>query len=102
LVTILIVDDHSIVREGLKRILADEPDMVVRGEAGSAQEVTTQLQAQPWDVVVLELALSDQNGLEVLSYITRQPAAPPVLVLTVHAEAQYALRLLHTWEQRGT
>lgn len=95
MVTILIVDDHPIVREGLKRILADEPDMVVRGEASSVQEATAQLQAQQWDVVVLELALPDQNSLEILSYLTRQPAAPPILVFTVYAEAQYALRLLH-------
>lgn len=94
MITILIVDDHPIVREGFKQMLANERDMVVGGEASSVQEAMAQLQAQPWDLVVLELALSDQSGLELLSYITHLPAAPPVLVLTVYAEAQYALRLL--------
>jgi DNA-binding NarL/FixJ family response regulator len=93
-ITILIVDDHPIVREGFKHILANERDMVVRGEANSVQEAMAQLQAQQWDVVVLELALSGQSGLELLSYITHLPAAPPVLVLTVYPEARYALRLL--------
>jgi two-component system invasion response regulator UvrY len=91
---ILIVDDHPIVREGLKRILANEPDMAVEGEANAMREAVAQLQARQWDVVVLEVALPDQSGLEILSYITHQPAAPPVLVFTVYAEEPYALRLL--------
>jgi two-component system, NarL family, invasion response regulator UvrY len=93
-ITILIVDDHPIVREGFKQLLANERDMIVGGEANSVQEAMAQLQAQTWDVVVLELALPDQSGLDLLSYIAHLPAAPPVLVLTVYAEAQYALRLL--------
>jgi two-component system, NarL family, invasion response regulator UvrY len=94
MITILVVDDQPIVRAGLKQLLRDTPDLVVGGEAGSAAEAMAQLQHRPWDVVVLALGLPDRSGMEVLSYITHLPAAPPVLVLTIFGEAVYGLRLL--------
>lgn len=94
MLNILIVDDHAIVRQGLRQILADTPDMVVGDEASSGQEALDKIQTRQWDVVVLDLSLPDRSGIELLQAIRNQPAAPPVLVLTVHAEEQYAPRLL--------
>lgn len=94
MINILIVDDHAIVREGLKHILADAPDMIVAGEAGSGREAMDEIRAKRWDVIVLDLCLPDRSGLEVLRSIKNQPSCPPVLVLTIQAEELYAARLL--------
>jgi two-component system, NarL family, invasion response regulator UvrY len=94
MIKILIADDHSIVREGLKQILSDSPDMVVAGEASSGQEVLAKLQADRWDLVVLDISLPDHNGLEVLGQINSLHPKLPVLILSMHAEEQYIVRAL--------
>ena len=94
MINILIVDDHTLMRQGLKQIFADEPDLRVGGEASSGQEALDLLQSGAWDVIVLDLSLPDQNGIEVLQHIRRLPAPPPVLVLTMHDERQFGPRLL--------
>ena len=91
---ILVVDDHAVVREGLKRILADVSDMEAVGEARSGQEAIDKIRADQWDVVVLDLCLPDRSGIEVLRWINDQEMSPPVLVLTIQAEELYATRLL--------
>lgn len=94
MINILIVDDHAIVREGLKHILADVPDMVVAGEASSGQDAIDRIRAEKWNAVVLDLCLPDRSGIEVLRSIKSLPSCPPVLVLTIQAEELYAPRLL--------
>jgi DNA-binding NarL/FixJ family response regulator len=94
MITILIVDDHAIVREGLQRIVADTADMTVGGEASSGAEALAILQTSRWDVVVLDLSLPDRDGLTLLQHIIALPHAPPVLVLTIHDERHYGPRLL--------
>ena len=94
MITILIVDDHAIIREGLKQIVASTADMTVGGEASSGEEALTLLPTQRWDIVVLDLSLKDRDGIELLRHITALPTAPPVLVLTMHDERQYGPRLL--------
>lgn len=94
MLNVLIVDDHAIVRAGLQQILADVPDMVVGGEAESAQEALDKVRDHRWDVVVLDLSLPDHGGIEVLQTLCNQPKAPPVLILSVHDEEQYGPRLL--------
>ena len=94
MITILIVDDHAIIREGLKQIVASTADMTVGGEASCGEEALTLLQTQRWDVVVLDLSLQDRDGIDILRHITTLPTAPPVLVLTMHDERQYGPRLL--------
>lgn len=91
---VLIVDDHAIVREGLKQILADTPDMVVAGEASTGREALDHLQTGEWDVVVLDISLPDRSGLDILKQIIQRPNGPPVLILTMHAEGPYAVRIL--------
>lgn len=91
---VLLVDDHTLMREGLKQILADEPDMRICGEASTGQQALDHIRSDACDVVVLDLSLPDQSGIEVLQRIKRLPAPPPVLILTMHDKRQYAPRLL--------
>ena len=94
MIQVLIVDDHAIVREGLKQILSSDNGIVVAGEAGNAQEAMTRVQERNWDVVVLDITLPDRNGLEVLKDIKHVRPQLPVLILTMHAGEQYAARAL--------
>ena len=89
---VLIVDDHAIVREGLRRILTDVfPDLEV-GEAATAPEALKQVRKGTWDILILDLSLPGRNGLEVLKEIHRLRPRLPVLVMTMYAVDQYALR----------
>lgn len=89
---ILLVDDHAIVREGFRRILADEIEGAEVGDASNADEALAQVRAGAWDVVVLDLSLPGRGGLEVLREIRAQHRDLPVLVVTMYSEDQYALR----------
>ena len=94
MIRVLIADDHVIVRRGLQQILADHADITVTGEAACAQELIQQLQRQPYDVVVLDLAMPGRGGLEALQDVKQQHARLPVLVLTMYAEEELAIRTL--------
>jgi DNA-binding NarL/FixJ family response regulator len=91
---ILIVDDHPIVREGLKQIIAKSADMIVGGEAVSGQEALNKLRSEHWDVVLLDITLPDRSGLEVLRQIKGEGIKVRVLVLSMLPEEQYAVRML--------
>ncbi|MBT9548685.1 MAG: response regulator transcription factor [Candidatus Sericytochromatia bacterium] len=94
MISILIADDHAIVREGLKQILSGLPDFKVSAEASSGYETIQKLEEMPIDLVILDINLGDQNGLEVLKQIRQKWASLPVLILTMHSEKQYATRML--------
>ena len=89
---ILIADDHSVVRRGVKQIIKDEFTSVHMGEASTVQEVFTLLRAQKWDLLILDINLSGKNGLEVLKELKSRKSKIPVLVLSMHPEDQFALR----------
>ena len=92
---ILIVDDHAIVRRGLKEILSEDPNAVlVAGEAGDVDQALKELAASPWDAVLLDLSLPGRGGLELLGEVKTRYPNLPVLVLSVHPEEQYAVRVL--------
>lgn len=91
---VLIVDDHAIVRRGLKQILQDVPDITNIGEAKDGKEVMEQVRAVAWDMVMLDLTLPDKNGIEVLKEIKREFPKTPVLVLSMLPEDQYGLSVL--------
>ena len=93
-IEILIVDDHSIVREGLKRILADIPDVKVAAEAGNGADAMAILRNNPIDLVLLDLSLPGRTGLEVLQFMKSEFRKLPVLILSAHEEDQYAVRAL--------
>ncbi len=94
MIKILVADDHAIVRQGLKQILADIPDVVVAGEASSGQEVLEKVCAEEWDVLVLDISMPGPSGLAVLHQLKSERPSLPVLVLSMHAEDQYAVRVL--------
>jgi len=91
---ILVVDDHAVVREGLKRIIDDAPEMKVVAEAGDAQQALHQLRSGTIDVVVLDLDLPSRGGLELLRDIKREQPRLRVLILSFHAETAYGLPAL--------
>jgi len=91
---VIVVDDHSVVREGLKRIINDAPGMEVGAEAGDAAEALDQLRAGSFDAVVLDLDLPGRGGLELLGDIKREYPELPVLILSFHAETAYAVPAL--------
>ncbi|MGQ0750419.1 MAG: response regulator [Betaproteobacteria bacterium] len=93
-VRVLIVDDHAIVREGLKRILADAPDLTVAGEAATGTDAIRMVKEQSWDVMLLDISMPGPNGLEVLRVVKDHSPKMPVLILTMYPEDQYAVRML--------
>jgi DNA-binding NarL/FixJ family response regulator len=94
MIKVLIADDHAVVREGLKQILAETPDIEVVAEATHGQEVLDKIRSTPVDVVVLDIAMPGRSGLDVLLHLKRERPSLPVLVLSIHPEDQYAVRVL--------
>ncbi len=94
MIKVLIADDHAVVRSGLKQILAETRDMVAAGEAADGNEVLGSIRKNQWDVVVLDISMPGRSGLEILKDLKRIRPELPVLVLSIHSEDQYALRVL--------
>jgi len=93
-IKVLIADDHAIVREGLKQILADTPDIVVSGDTESGVEAIRIHRSNPADVLLLDISMPDRNGIEVLKQLKKEFPAIAVLMLSMHREDQYAIRAL--------
>ena len=91
---ILIADDHPIVRRGLAAVVSEAFDSVQLTSVATAQEALDQVRLRAWDVVVLDITLPDKSGLDVLKEIKLLRTTQPVLMLSFHEEAQYALRSL--------
>ncbi len=88
---ILIVDDHAVVRCGLRQFLANTDDLEIAGEAASGMEALAQINQGHWDLVLLDMSLPDLNGMEVLKRIKRSRPELPVLIFSMFAEAEFAL-----------
>lgn len=89
MIRILLADDHTLFRQGLRRLLDECPDFNLAGEAGTARETLELLDREVWDVLLLDISLPDQSGVEILRQLRgRLPC--PVLVLTMHAAERYA------------
>jgi two-component system, NarL family, invasion response regulator UvrY len=91
---ILLADDHAVVRRGMKDILAQEFKKAIFGEARNAQEALDLVWKGTWDVVVLDITMPGRSGLEVLREIKKSKPRLPVLVLSMHPENQFAVRVL--------
>jgi two-component system invasion response regulator UvrY len=89
---VLIVDDHEVVRDGVKRLLDEQPVPISCGEAGTPEEALRMALVDDWDAVVLDLSFAGKSGLEVLKELNQIRPRLPVLVLTMHSEEQYARR----------
>src|SRR5262245_38535896 len=93
---ILIVDDHTVVREGLKQILQDGLPGAHFGEAAGATEALDHVWKANWDLVVLDISLPGRSGLELLKDIRQAKPTLPVLIMSAHSEEQYAVRVLRS------
>ncbi len=91
---VLLVDDHAMVREGVRLMLAGAEDIEVTGEAGTAQAALQLALTQAFDVALLDIALPGRNGLELLKLLRAQRPALPVLMLSMYSEDIYAVRAL--------
>jgi len=94
LIRVLIVDDHAIVRRGIRDILAGEADMAVAAEAADGAEALAQAHGCDWDVLLLDLAMPGMHGTDVLARLRRECPGKPVLIVSMHPEAEYGPRLL--------
>jgi DNA-binding NarL/FixJ family response regulator len=93
-IRVLLADDHALVRQGFRRILEDEPDIVVVGEAGGGAEAIELTQTLDPDVVVLDLGMPEINGLHAAIEIVRRRADRKILMLSMHADPQYVRNAL--------
>ena len=92
--SILLVEDHAVVRNGLKQMLIENLDLVVFAEANDAIEAMQQVRKQDWDLVVLDIRLPGRSGVDVLKQIKSEKPHLPVLILSSYPESQYAVRLI--------
>src|SRR6266481_1178565 len=90
----LIADDHAVVRRGLKQILQETPDIIASGEASDSCEVLDLVRKHSWDVLLLDISMPGRSGLDILREIKQISPQLPVLVLSMHAEEQFASRVL--------
>jgi DNA-binding NarL/FixJ family response regulator len=92
---ILLVDDHPVVRQGIKQVLASAFEPAEVGEASNAEEGMSEIQSTEWDVMVLDLSLPGMSGLDMLKEMRRERPALPVLVLSMHSPDQFARRAMN-------
>lgn len=94
MIKILIADDHAIVRQGLRQIVAADNQLSIAGEVQNGNELLDFIKKQKVDVVVLDISMPGRNGLEILKELKRDYPFLPVIVLSMHPEDQYAIRVL--------
>jgi two-component system invasion response regulator UvrY len=94
MIRVLIADDHEIVRDGLKRILAASADLQVAGEAADGDQALALVRANDYDVAVLDLSMPGLAGLDLIKRLKAEKPRLPLLVLSMHGEQQYAARAL--------
>jgi len=90
----LVVDDHAIIRSGMKQILADAFSKAVFGEAENGFEALKKIPEKPWDIVLLDISMPGGSGLDVLKQLVEARPGMAVLVLSMHPEDQFAVRVL--------
>lgn len=96
MIKILIADDHSVVRRGIKQILTDETDIQVTGEASNADELLLMLNDQTWDLLILDITMPGRSGLDILLDLKKMKPEMKILILSMHPEEEIAIRALKT------
>jgi DNA-binding NarL/FixJ family response regulator len=91
---VLVADDHAIIRDGLKKILADTDDLEVTGEAANGLAVMEKVRARDWSLLVLDISMPGRNGLELIKLVKAERPKLPVLIFSMHQEEQYAVRAI--------
>jgi DNA-binding NarL/FixJ family response regulator len=94
MIKILLVDDHTIVRKGIRQLLDDISDIQVAGEAKNAEEMFNMLNERDYNIVVLDISLPGRSGVDALKQLKTIKPNLPVLILSMHPESQYALRVM--------
>lgn len=94
MIKVLIADDHQILREGLKQLLAEYGDIQVAGEASDGNEALKKIREEDWSVVVLDMSMPGKSGIELIKQIKAEKPMLPILILTMHKEEQYVARTL--------
>jgi len=94
MIRIVIADDHAIVREGLKRIVSEIPDMQVVGEAADGTEVMQRVRELDFDIIVQDLSMPGRSGMELIKLVRAEKPKLRILVLSMHQELQYAVRAI--------
>ena len=94
MIRVIIVDDHTIVRKGIKQLLEDTDDIRIEGEAANASEMFRALEETSYDVILLDIALPGRSGVEALKQLKEFYPNIPVLILSMYPEEQYALRVM--------
>lgn len=92
MIRILIADDHTLMREGLKQILATAGDMVVAGEASDGFQTLERVREGAWDLLLLDMSMPGRSGIELIKQIKSEKPKLPILVLSMHKEDEYAVR----------
>ncbi len=90
------MDDHPIFREGLKKIISESHDIVVADEVSTGRELLDRIRKNRYDIIILDISLPDMSGLEILGSLQNDRNHPPVLIISMHPEEQYAVRALKT------
>jgi DNA-binding NarL/FixJ family response regulator len=91
---VLIADDHAIIRDGLRKILADTDDLRVAGEAANGVALLELVRARDWNLLVLDISMPGRNGLELIKLIKNERPRLPILIFSMHPEEQYAVRAI--------
>jgi len=94
MIALLLADDHTLLREGLKRLLHQTSDIMVEGEAGNGQEALALLAQRHWDALVLDMSMPGRDGIDLIRQIKAEYPKVPILVLTMHGEQQYVARAI--------
>ncbi len=94
MIRILLADDHTIVRQGLRKILSEFSDLDVAGEASNADEVMAQVREHPFDVIVLDISMPGKSGIEIIADIRNENPRASILILSMMPEEQFAKRAL--------
>ena len=94
MIEVLIADDHTMFREGLRQILSDEPDIVVRDEAIDGDDALRKIRSRHFDVLVLDMSMPGRGGIELIAQVRRVRPQLPILVLSMHAQRQYAVQAI--------
>jgi two-component system, NarL family, invasion response regulator UvrY len=93
-IDVLVADDHAIIRDGLKKILADTSDLNVAGEAANGNAALDQVRERDWGLVVLDMSMPGRSGLELIKLMRAERPKLPILVFSMHPEEQYAVRAI--------
>lgn len=94
MISILVVDDHALIRKGLKQLLEDTPDIRITGEAECGVQAINMVRAHHYDLVLLDISLPDKQGIDVLRQLKAEHPNIKVIVLSMHPEDQYGVRTL--------